>query len=222
MRSFILISALLLCSWISVSVSESQTVEVQPGEEVTLLCSSISRSPTHTFWSRLYNKTKISCISSVYGFHGKTSFCDGFKNGKYEMRTNVSTIFLIIKEVDLSDSGLYLCGHAILTVMYLNVQGNDEPDDDIKVKKEPDGITQLMVVILGGVTVVLIMVVIGLAVKYRKLQTAHNEERNPQKENPGSDDLNYAALSFHPKGKRSRRPASERELEPNVVYAATR
>lgn len=37
-----------------------------------------------------------------------------------------------------------------------------------------------------------------------------------------SDDLNYAALSFQTKAKRSRRPATQREPEPNVVYAATR
>ncbi len=41
-------------------------------------------------------------------------------------------------------------------------------------------------------------------------------------QNLDSDALNYAALSFHPKAKSSRRPASEDQLEPNVVYAATR
>lgn len=41
-------------------------------------------------------------------------------------------------------------------------------------------------------------------------------------QNLGSDALNYAALSFHPKAKSSRRPASENQVESNVVYAATR
>ncbi|XP_050931566.1 uncharacterized protein LOC127143265 [Lates calcarifer] len=230
MRSFTLIPALLLCSWISVSVSESQTVEVQSGEDVTLLCSSTSTAPTHTFWSKLYNKTKISCISSMYGSEGKASFCDGFQNGKYEMSSNITTISLKIKQVDVSDSGLYLCGfymsgHTRLTVTDLNVQGSDEPCDHVdgKCTKELDGIAKLTSMILGAVTVFLVMVVIGLAVKYRKRETAHNEEEHsPQKQNPVSDDLNYAALSFQSKAKRKRRPPSERELEPNVVYAATR
>lgn len=41
-------------------------------------------------------------------------------------------------------------------------------------------------------------------------------------QNMNSDDLNYAALSFQTKAKRSRRPATQSEPEPNVVYAATR
>uniref|UniRef100_A0A3B4V5M1 Ig-like domain-containing protein n=1 Tax=Seriola dumerili TaxID=41447 RepID=A0A3B4V5M1_SERDU len=184
MKSFILISALLLC-WISVSVSQSQTVEVQPGGDVTLLCSNISSFPAFTFWSRLYNKTNIGCISSI---------------------SNMSTIFLIIKQVGLSDSGLYLCGvhvdgHAILTVIDLIVQGRFW---------------------LSFAETVFLMVIIGLVVKYRKLQTAHNEEHNPQKENPASDDLNYTALSFHSEAKGSRGRPSERELGPDVLQAATR
>uniref|UniRef100_A0A4W6CWC6 Ig-like domain-containing protein n=1 Tax=Lates calcarifer TaxID=8187 RepID=A0A4W6CWC6_LATCA len=215
-------------TWISVSVSESQTVEVQSGEDVTLLCSSTSTAPTHTFWSKLYNKTKISCISSMYGSEGKASFCDGFQNGKYEMSSNITTISLKIKQVDVSDSGLYLCGfymsgHTRLTVTDLNVQGKIEFNLMIFLVEELDGIAKLTSMILGAVTVFLVMVVIGLAVKYRKRETAHNEEEHsPQKQNPVSDDLNYAALSFQSKAKRKRRPPSERELEPNVVYAATR
>ncbi|XP_042258036.1 uncharacterized protein LOC121889877 [Thunnus maccoyii] len=232
MRSFILITALLLCSlsWITVSVSESQTVEVQPGEEVTLQCSNMSRTPTPAFWSRLVNRTKISCISSMYGSGGNAEYCDGFQNGKFKMSSNVSTVSLKIMQVDLSDSGLYFCGFYLdrrtaLKVIHLNVQGHDEFSDDVdsECKKESDGITKLMSVILGGLTVFLIMVVIGLAVKIKKLQTAPNEEQNtPQSENLGSDNLNYAALSFNPKPKKIRRPASGREVEPNVIYAATR
>ncbi|XP_044197604.1 uncharacterized protein LOC122973875 [Thunnus albacares] len=218
MRSFILITALLLCSlsWITVSVSESQTVEVQSGKEVTLQCSNMSRTPTHTFWSRFVNRTEISCISSMFGSDGNAEYCDGFQNGKFKMSSNVSTVSLKIMQVDLSDSGLYFCGfymhgRTILKVIDLNVQ------------EESDGITKLMSVILGGLTVFLIMVVIGLVVKIKKLQTAPNEEQNtPQSENLGSDNLNYAALSFNPKPKRIRRPASGREVEPNVIYAATR
>uniref|UniRef100_A0A4W6D5D5 Ig-like domain-containing protein n=1 Tax=Lates calcarifer TaxID=8187 RepID=A0A4W6D5D5_LATCA len=205
------LSCCLCCvsAWISVSVSESQTVEVQSGEDITLLCSITSTAPTHTFWSKLYNKTKISCISSMYGSEGKASFCDGFQNGKYEMSSNISTISLKIKQVDVSDSGLYLCGfymsgHTRLTVTDLNVQGKIE----------------LTSMILGAVTVFLVMVVI---VDQAFVSVAHNEEEHsPQKQNPVSDDLNYAALSFQSKAKRKRRPPSERELEPNVVYAATR
>ncbi|XP_038586804.1 uncharacterized protein LOC119911894 [Micropterus salmoides] len=257
MKSFTLITALLLCSlsWISDSVSESQTVEVQSGEEVTLLCSNISRTPTQTDWFRLINRTKPSCISSMFQSDGNASFCHGFQNGRFEMSSNVSTVFLKIKKVDLSDSGLYFCGFYVKThtviasATHLNVPGKivvkqqetnmsqmslspsfskkgigDSDDEvDFKTKKELDGITNLMSVILVGLTVFLTIVVIVLAVKIRKLQTAENEELQPEEnKNLGSDDLNYAALSFQAKLNKPRRPASQRELEPNVVYAATR
>ncbi|KAG7237533.1 hypothetical protein INR49_032236 [Caranx melampygus] len=78
-------------------------------------------------------------------------------------------------------------------------------------------------VTLGVLTVFLIVVVAVLAVKIRKPQRAVSEEPQTRRnKNLGPDDLNYAALSFQAKPKRHHRPASDREMEPNVVYAATR
>ncbi|XP_034712771.1 uncharacterized protein LOC117934845 isoform X3 [Etheostoma cragini] len=218
MRSFTLISALLLCSlsWISVSASESHTVDVQSGGDVTLMCSNISKTPTQTEWFRLINRNKPSCVSSMYGSDSEASLCDEFQN-RFEMSSKISTVFLQIKRVDLSDSGLYFCGfykdgHTVIAnATYLKVQ------------EESDGMTDVMSVILGALTVSLTIVVIVLAVKIRKLQTAVIEEQQPERNKDlVSDELNYAALNFQAKPKRSRRPASERELEPHVVYAATR
>ncbi|XP_022607992.1 uncharacterized protein LOC111226946 [Seriola dumerili] len=232
MRSFTVVTASFLCcmSWISVSVSQSQTVDVQSGEDVTLLCSNISRSPTQMEWFRLVNRTKASCISSMYKAENEASFCDGFQN-RFEMSSNISNVFLKIKRVDLSDSGLYFCGfykdaHTVITdTIHLYVQGNNESDyeEDCNSEEVPGGMTNLMSVVLGGLTVFLTIVVIVLAVKIRKLQKDVNEEPQTERnKNLGSDDLNYTTLSFQAKPKRNRRPASQRELEPNVVYAATR
>ncbi|KAK2900180.1 hypothetical protein Q8A73_013309 [Channa argus] len=203
---------LFVSGWISVSGSESHTVDVQPGHSVTLQCSSSLNNATYTFWSRLINRTTISCISYKYQFYSQFP-CEGLKNSKYEMKSGISTISLAIKHVDVSDSGQYLCGfylngHTVLKVVDLNVQ------------EESDVLPKLMSVILGAVTVFLVLIIIVLTVKYRKLQKGHKEEHSPQKKNPDSDDLDYAALSFNLKAKRNRRPP--RELEPNVVYAATR
>ncbi|XP_053199006.1 uncharacterized protein LOC128383402 [Scomber japonicus] len=218
MKSFTLITAFLLCSlsWISVSVYELQTVEVQPGGEVTLLCSKISKSPTQTEWFRVVERNKVTCIASMYGSNSKASLCDGFQNAKFEISSNISTVFLKITKVDLSDSGLYFCG------FYIGTNTVIADVTKLHVQEESDGIN-LMSVILGAVTVLLTMIIIILAVKIRKLQTASNAEPQPERnKNLGSDDLNYAALNFQPKAKRTRRPATEREKELNVVYAATR
>ncbi|KAK2900179.1 hypothetical protein Q8A73_013308 [Channa argus] len=187
--------------WISVS----GTVDVQPGHNVTLQCSNIlTQSPTHKFWSRLINRTRVDCISSMYGSEPNAKFCDRIQKGKYEMRFNISTVFLTIKKVDVSDSGLYFCGfykdsHTILQVVDLDVQGNDEPiHDDTMFQKEPDVFPKLMSVILGAVTVFLVLIIIVLAVKYRKLQKVTDEKQNLQRnENLDCDDLKAAALTLY-------------------------
>ncbi|XP_037614609.1 uncharacterized protein LOC119481578 isoform X2 [Sebastes umbrosus] len=231
MRSFTLITALLLCSLSSVSGSESQTVKVQSGDEVTLTCNNITSRPAHTEWFRLINRTKPSCISYMYWDDDEASFCDGFQKEKFEMSSNISTVFLKIKRVDLSDSGLYFCGiyvkaHTVIAdLTHLIVQGDGESDGkvDFKTEKEFDVTANLMSLILGGLTVSLTIVVVVLAVKVRKLQTAVNEEPQPERnKNLGSDELNSAALRFLPETMRNRRPASEREVETRVVYAASR
>uniref|UniRef100_A0A665VIP6 Immunoglobulin domain-containing protein n=1 Tax=Echeneis naucrates TaxID=173247 RepID=A0A665VIP6_ECHNA len=200
-----------LC-WIS--VSESRTVDAQSGGDVTLLCSNISQETTQTDWFRLSNGTKATCVSSIYRPDGPPSFCKGFEHG-FEMSTNVTMIFLKIKRVNLSDSGFYFCGfykdqHTVIgETTYLNVQ------------ELCNGTADLMSVILGGLTVLLTIVVIVLIIRICRLQKGT------------CDiyftffffyilDLNYAALSFKARPKRNRRPVTGREVEPNVVYAATR
>ncbi|XP_055358365.1 uncharacterized protein LOC129603009 [Betta splendens] len=214
MRNFTSVSALLLyaCNWICVSSSETHIVEVQRGQNVTLLCSNISKGPTYTEWFRVVNRTKPRCISSMFDANGKASNCDGFKN-RFEMSSNVSTLFLKIKSTEFSDSGLYFCGiyidsHTVIpSTTHLIVQGRSE------------GMTA---VILAGLCVVLSVVIIALSIKVRKLQTAFTKDQQPKgSENLGSNDLHYAALSFQTKP-RNHRYASKRQLEPNVVYSAAR
>ncbi|XP_070849926.1 uncharacterized protein [Chaetodon trifascialis] len=162
MMNFTLTAAFILC-WISVSASESQTVEAQPGEEVTLMCSNISKYDGVMFWFRLVNRNQISCIFVLYNSKSNATLCDGYQSGKFEMRSNTSTVFLQIKQVDLSDSGQYFCGfynsgRPLFSVIYLNIEDDSE------------GISKLMSVILGALTVFLVMVIVALVVKSRKRQ----------------------------------------------------
>ncbi|KAM8747923.1 uncharacterized protein AB9X84_015787 [Acanthopagrus schlegelii] len=232
MKSCTSITALLLCSlgWISVQGSDSHAVECQPGDEVTLLCSNLSTSPTQTDWFRVVNRTKPHCISSMYGSDGDVSFCDGFQNGKFEMSSNVSTVSLKIKRVDSSDSGLYFCGfyvktHTVIsTATYLNVQGDAlDYEVDFETREEAEGRGTLMIVFLGALAVFFMAAAIVLAVKIRQLQRAADEQLHPElSKNLGSDDLNSGALKFLPKPIRNRRPLSERQVETHVIYTASR
>ncbi|XP_018529746.1 uncharacterized protein LOC108882014 isoform X4 [Lates calcarifer] len=187
MMNFTLITALLCTfSWISVSVSEFHTVEVQPGEEVTLLCTNFTSSVAHILWFRLSNEPNASQISSMF-----------------------------TSDVDLSDSGLYFCGlpttgnSVISSATYLKVQ-----------ERNPHGETSLSVILGAGTF--LITAVTAMAVTISKRHTADEQEQNPQSENLDSDDLKDAALSLCSPTIRNRRPASERQVETHVIYAASR
>uniref|UniRef100_A0A3B5AC72 Ig-like domain-containing protein n=1 Tax=Stegastes partitus TaxID=144197 RepID=A0A3B5AC72_9TELE len=210
---FIMLTFSLL--FLSGCISESYSVKVQSGKDVTLMCSNISTTSTQTDWFRVVNRTKPSCISSMYNADTNGSLCDGFQNGKFEMSSNVTTVFLKIKRVDVSDIGLYFCGFYIRehTVISTSVK--------LRIQDKPDRTTHLMSVILGGVTAGLTIVVIVLAVQIWKLQKVCDSKYS-NFQNLRSDDLNYAAVTFQARSKRSRRPAPVRAVEPHVVYAATR
>ncbi|XP_026208398.1 uncharacterized protein LOC113157254 isoform X1 [Anabas testudineus] len=217
--NFTLLTALLCTfSWISVSLSDFHTVSVQHGEEVTLACTNFSIFPYHIHWFRLGNGPNVSCISSMFSSDANTTLCVGFQNGKFSMTSNTVTVFLNIKQVDLSDSGLYFCGlysngnSVIVHATYLNVA-----------QEKFGGLPTLTSVILGGVIIFLIIFIISLVIKILRLHKAPDQRQNPQhSETLGSDALNYAAISFQPKPTTNRRSASQRQLEADAVYAATR
>uniref|UniRef100_A0A3B4ZXG9 Ig-like domain-containing protein n=1 Tax=Stegastes partitus TaxID=144197 RepID=A0A3B4ZXG9_9TELE len=131
MGNFTFIAALLCTfSWISVSVSEFLTVEVQPAQEVTLMCNNFTSSASHAlFWFRMTSGSSTSCISSMFYSDTKALLCDGFQNENFIMTSNTTNLFLKIKSVDVSDSGLYFCGcykdglPALVSSTYLKVQG---------------------------------------------------------------------------------------------------
>uniref|UniRef100_A0A4W6D8Z6 Ig-like domain-containing protein n=1 Tax=Lates calcarifer TaxID=8187 RepID=A0A4W6D8Z6_LATCA len=191
MMNFTMRTALLL-GWISVSVSESQTVKVQSGQEVTLLCPKIFKDETVTFWFRLVNRTEVSCISVMLTSNSPVHFCDGYQTGNFEMSSNISTLFLNINQVNVSDSGQYFCFNVMIFVL-----------------EKPDVKLTLATVILGGLTLVFMMVTTVCDSKCSDLQ------------NLGSDDLNSAALRLLPKTLRNRRPA-ETQVETHVIYTASR
>ncbi|XP_031592156.2 uncharacterized protein LOC116317507 isoform X1 [Oreochromis aureus] len=246
MRNFDSLTVLLVCtlSWIPVS----QPLEVQSEKEVTLLCSNFSSSPTQIFWFRVTNRAKLTCIAVMFKPDEPASFCDGFQNGKFEMSTNLSTVFLKIKQVDLLDSGLYFCGYKIQKSTVI-VEATDLVVQDTFIR-----LPNVMSVILGVLTVFLITVIVCLTVKIKKLQKVHTEGKNLQQEEvkcfilcpshslsvnvssfllscetdssysqrQSSEHLHYAAVTFHPKTESPHRPASATEVDPDVIYSSTR
>uniref|UniRef100_A0A8C7CUH8 Immunoglobulin V-set domain-containing protein n=1 Tax=Oncorhynchus kisutch TaxID=8019 RepID=A0A8C7CUH8_ONCKI len=110
-----------------------------------------------------------------------------------------------------SDCGLYVCAlypHRHMFFDNANIQGHCNGTISL-VGEDDDGTMYLLplVVILGVVTAVLLIVILFL------------KSANLQNQDP--DALNYAALNFTSK-KRKLEKRREKELDPHVVYAATR
>ena len=103
----------IVSGWIFISGFDSDTVEVEEGENVTLACSNISTYVGKVEWFRVVNTTKPSCIASMYFPENEAINCPGFNRSKFKMTSNISTVFLKIAHADLSDSGLYFCGFYI-------------------------------------------------------------------------------------------------------------
>ncbi|KAM9718162.1 uncharacterized protein ACNS7B_021564 isoform 2-T2 [Menidia menidia] len=215
--SFTVILALICTfSWVSVSVSEFHTVEVQPGEEVTLLCSNFSSLPFFIFWFKMGNEQNATCISSMTSSDSNASLCDGYKNDQFKMTSNTTNLFLNIKQVDFSDSGLYYCG------VYRDGHSVIFSATHLQVQDAYNGLTNKLIIILGGGTILIIIVVICVVARIRIFPTAQIAEQNPQNAETSSDSLNYTAVSFHLRSKRKKRMVEDKELATHVVYAATR
>uniref|UniRef100_A0A3B3VTP8 Ig-like domain-containing protein n=1 Tax=Poecilia latipinna TaxID=48699 RepID=A0A3B3VTP8_9TELE len=124
MKNCTFIPALLYCS---VLVSGSQTVKVQPGDDVTLECR--KNSSGLSYWFRLGEKNKADCICiMINNDPGSVKNCDGFQKEKFNMSSNSSTVSLKIKKVNISDAGLYFCGvkkdkSIAFNVIHLHVKG---------------------------------------------------------------------------------------------------
>ncbi|XP_039465454.1 uncharacterized protein LOC120438917 [Oreochromis aureus] len=210
--------------WIAVSGSEFQTSEVQAGENVTLQCTNTSKMDVTTFWFRLVSGTTVNSIAVMAATSVKHNA--GFQPGKFEMTKNTSALFLKIKQVDVSDSGLYFCGFLSegrlnLSVMQLKVGDTDEPQDDMDcVSQQAHEVAELTSVTLGVLSVFLLMLITGLAVQHGK--TAKEQENtNPEQfENLDPGTLKDPALQSAVK--RRGRPAVQKQPETHVIYTTNR
>ncbi|XP_055793075.1 uncharacterized protein LOC129864813 [Salvelinus fontinalis] len=227
-------------------VSQSQTMEVRTGDTITLQCSNVTTAVGHTAWFKQVNGSEPVCISSMYGFNSTPHLHNGFQRRHFEMFSNHTTIFLKITEVEIADCGLYFCGlypHShmfFVNATYLKTKGECNgtispvgEGDDIHLGEDDDGTMYLLplVVILGVVTAVLLIVILILVLKIRRDSKTHSTDigaqlqpQNSQDPDQDPDSLNYAALSFRQKRSRNKKTPKGQmmEMEPHVVYAATR
>ncbi|XP_029362952.1 uncharacterized protein LOC115046608 [Echeneis naucrates] len=182
----------LICSLSCISASDFNTRQVKLGEEVTLLCTNFTSTPSQVTWFRVAKLTGLQRISHMFCSSESASYYDGFQNGRFNVVSNMSTIFLQIKQMTASDSGMYFCGYPvskkplIISLTYLEVE-------------ERLGETMKWSMLLGALSVFLIVVIIGLVIKIKKLQKAQTEELKSQQRESQTSELNYTAVTFQPR-----------------------
>ncbi|XP_029943803.1 uncharacterized protein LOC115385858 [Salarias fasciatus] len=218
MRSVILTASLLLCFLDRSLVSglKIRSVEAQPGEDVKLLCSNFSTIPVRITWFRVTNTSHLYDIASMFESQKDMKNGEGFPKEKFVMSSNMSVVFLTIKTVNVSDSGLYFCGYYISRSPVITEATHLEVHGFSTLKYLPVGI-------LSAVTVLLMMAIIYLVVKMKRLQKGRGESSpNPHHQGRGEDDLDYAALTIRPKTENDSSPSPDRDTDLSVIYSAPR
>ncbi|KAM3590907.1 uncharacterized protein V6R79_018686 [Siganus canaliculatus] len=95
-----------------------------------MLCPNFTSSASQIIWF-MVNGSQVRCVGHMFTASEPAKFCEEFQKGKFEMKSNGSTLSLTIKHVDLSDSRLYFCGFYIRTdpvlvsATFLQVQACD-------------------------------------------------------------------------------------------------
>ncbi|XP_067257163.1 uncharacterized protein [Chanodichthys erythropterus] len=219
---------------------------VNSGTTVAFLCPNILTEPSYISWFKQINESLPLCIVTQYVSDKPVDsiYLNGFKKEHIEMSVNRTFSSLKIVNVDVSDSGFYYCGSFLTNYMKFhnktqlvvvnetNQFKEDTANADCGATEETSRscyIYYTLTLILSGLvllpTVFAIVVLIRLKKSNKQRQDAQchgNKEMNKQLQQKEQDeDLNYAALSLNKK--KSRRPVrGMREVEPNVIYAATR
>uniref|UniRef100_A0A8C1TUG5 Immunoglobulin V-set domain-containing protein n=1 Tax=Cyprinus carpio TaxID=7962 RepID=A0A8C1TUG5_CYPCA len=178
---------------------------------VTLLCSNILKEPSYIAWFKQTNDSLPLCIATQYVSEKPVDsiYFNGFKENHLEMSVDKTFSSLKTVNVDVSDSGIFYCGYVLTNHMMFHDK------------------TQL-VVVNGNILRFHLMFISFI---YSSIIYIQNKQKEGQSTSivclhflycqEQDADLNYAALSLDKK--KNRRPVRRlKEVEPNVVYAATR
>uniref|UniRef100_A0A674ECY1 Ig-like domain-containing protein n=1 Tax=Salmo trutta TaxID=8032 RepID=A0A674ECY1_SALTR len=209
------VTILVLCSFYLthvVSVSPPHLMVVHSGENVTLQCINVLKKMGYIGWFKQVNSSEPLCITSMWSSLPTVHHQNGFHGNHMKMFIANRTTFLRITEVDVADSGLYFCGmldnYFIFTnATVLKVQGNL--------------FNKLSAMTPNAQTII-------LGIRYNFDSSIQKQFKLylyfmvfPNVQNQDTDALNYAALNFTSK-KKKRERRREKELDPHVMYAATR
>ncbi|XP_076144561.1 uncharacterized protein LOC143127139 isoform X4 [Alosa pseudoharengus] len=225
------------------SMSMSTSVVVHEGQSVQMNCSFGVKETgfISVTWLRQTNQsTPVSIITAFYNYQKNetrnANYHSGFTNKRFNWTIVANSICTLqIRDVSVSDSGLYYCGMQPGDYMvyhnatYLTITDQTDAESTEKVKEEGwfcSGVCGTVVLVLGVLSAVLNVVLVILILTKHRGGLRQNTESSGQAHSPpaqvqDSDSMNYAALTFS--GKKKKRSNFNLQTDnPHVIYAATR
>ncbi|XP_041926009.1 uncharacterized protein LOC121689838 [Alosa sapidissima] len=230
------------------SMSMSTSVVVREGQSVQMNCSFDVKETgfTSVTWLRQTDQsTPVSILTALYNYQKndarKANYHNGFSSKRFTWTIVANSIYTLqIRDVSVSDSGLYYCGmqpvdHMVYhNATYLTITDQTDAEPTEKVKEEGSlpagrfcsGVCGTVVLVLGVLSAVLNVVLFILILTKHRGGLRQNTESSGQAHSPpaqvqDSDSMNYAALTFS--GKKKKRSNFNLQTDnPHVIYAATR
>ncbi|KAI4905692.1 hypothetical protein NFI96_008124 [Prochilodus magdalenae] len=221
--------ALLLLSAgvLSVTVGSQTTLmlEVEAGDDVTLWCRHSVTEPAHIYWFKHTNTSvpeRLTCLQ--YKLFSPPSPCVFITHSnRTVMNLNSKNASLRITEVNYTDSGLYYCctqrgDHITFTnSTFLLVQDRDETLFQNSSRASCSSELLFILTVVFSAVVVVLFSALLLTLKNRKpCRDDAGSTLREEKEERDGEMMNYAALQFTKKVKRS---AGHSE-DPHVVYSS--
>uniref|UniRef100_A0A3B3ZP90 Ig-like domain-containing protein n=1 Tax=Periophthalmus magnuspinnatus TaxID=409849 RepID=A0A3B3ZP90_9GOBI len=214
----LLFAACIAAGILYVLGSESWSVEVESGQSASLLCSNYTSSLSSISWFRAVRRSTLGRILTINSPSEPVSSEDQ----RFTLTSNLSHIFLTIKPVNTLDTGLYFCGYD--STLGLVIKGSTHLDvkegilkmDKVAFLVGAPNFTLWMSIALGSLCILLIVVIVGanLVYVFNKIVKYLLKSYST-----ATDNLNYAAVNFQPKARRTKRSL---HTDTNVIYTGTR
>ncbi|KAL7836197.1 hypothetical protein AOLI_G00274810 [Acnodon oligacanthus] len=220
---------------VSLSSQAGLTVEAEPGDDVTLWCQHSLTRADYIFWCKHTNNSVpvyVGCrYYSLLSSSSSKQCIFITESDRSVMGVNSTFSSLTITAVNLSDSGLYYCSSLedkymiFSTATHLLVRERSQASSNIEDKSKGgcrSDVHFMLVLVFGAVIVVLLSALLFLLFIVLKYREHCKEDSGPkleqEKKDQDGETLNYAALHFNKKSRRSDRRVEPEET--HVVYSS--
>ncbi|KAG9274098.1 hypothetical protein AMEX_G10924, partial [Astyanax mexicanus] len=212
-------------------VSQLETVTVQPGLSTSIDCHISPDIPFYLFWIKIPVDSIPVCIATAKMYSADVKMCEQFENhSRIEVKWNQKIFSLSISSVEQTDIATYYCGTSNYGEYFFGNGSKlvfEEPTDELKtlqilscfITSGKMEVFEYLVMVLAATNVSSVLLIIGLCCVLKKKRLGFFKMQHliiKQK----TDELNYAALSFQNKQRRTTK--NRTNVNTTVIYGAVR